>query len=91
LAALFLPTREEYSLVFRPLGERRRTPKIAVVKRMDRLPLRRDDGETVAIIPASKEGSFEFGLDEFVSPNACFSCFCADSSDVGLYALIDES
>ncbi len=89
--ARFLPTREEYALIFRPLGGRKKTPRIAVVKRADRAPLRRDDGETVAIIPASNEGAFEFNLDRFVSPNAFFSCFCADSSDVGLFALIDES
>ena len=75
-----------------PKGKWTKTPEIIIVKRGDRLPYRRDDGEIVARIPASNEAPFEYSMDDIVTPNQrdYYSLYCANLADSRIYALIEE-
>ena len=75
-----------------PLGNGTQTPKIIVVKQFDRKPYRRDDGDTVATIPAADAGAFEISMDDLFTPGGreYFRLFCANLADSKIYALLED-
>lgn len=92
LLKLFVKPLELRYVWIQPFGKWTKTPELIVVKRGDRIPYRRDDGEIVARIPASDNAPFEFSMDEFVSSGRrdYFGIYCANLADVRIYALIEE-
>ncbi len=92
LLRLIAKARTSRFVAIKPMERRTKTPEIIIVKRGDRTPYRRDDGEIVARIPASDDAPFEFSLDDVVAPGRrdYFSLYCADPADSRIYALIEE-
>ncbi|MBQ9813763.1 MAG: hypothetical protein IJM54_10700 [Thermoguttaceae bacterium] len=89
---LIIKPKEHRFVWIEPMGNRTKTPEMIIVKRVDRLPYRRDDGEIVARIPASNDAPFEFSMDDVVAPGQrdYFSLYCANIADSRIFALIEE-
>ncbi len=90
LKKLFGKTQNENRIEITPFGSNLVTPEIVVVRRFDRPPYRRDDGEILTKIPASKSGAFTFSLSDLVSDDQIgyLSCFCANPADAKFFTML---
>ena len=67
-------------------------PEIILVRESGRPPLRRDDGDVLARLPATDKPEQELRLDEYFTEQNCdayFRCYLANTSDRARYALLD--